>query len=860
MTTAVTLQWARIHLFIDAGLLSVSFANGMQATQGQLRAEELRSFLATETGLQLLNLGAVELNPDVEKGCRRVLGRQEYHQPGRRVNEIYLNAVQVHNDLSDKQKRRLASTDIRELIITQTKDRLMVDGLWKMDEASEPLKTPGEKMSWTPDEKAASRATHEQCVKMLLSIMLFHIEHPANRIAHKYALNWLEALESTPPPSPTRVPASPVMWRPRENPEFLAQQLLQTQREKQAENAINFAKLVKEGVGVRLVNLGSMPLTDEDLARHLNNKGNLRLRVQKKNDFSSNRHARNRCSEIYKTATHVVENLPDLSKERSKAQGLEKVVCERTIEELITGQAKSFWETDRQAVESLVPIMLFNLDNRPTAKCEAMDDNAAIASINWLRVRLRLPSFLTEHEAWLDNYLHCAFIGLTFNARPEIYTELTKWNVLELLGLKQFCYSPPEVRQTFQRRTAHIYRSALVALTQLQEADESFVRDLREEKKLILSATTALRAITEKTLAIMAQPAQADGTIPWTRIAIERKEIALHLIWILLECCRVATWEERVIVGGMTLPLECEEVADEWFCAWMDVQTDPESAPTLLADAVETPAAKAAPRRKKKLISSGCIAAPMRREQGWMDSMIMNPDGKRESIRVEEYCIETYKRQVESGARPPDELYTKDMLQYSNHDALANWEELVRCGKPTSPLRYFSVSLKAAKLSHHERMNEEQKSKADQLVEEIQDLEPKLDNWFNTLLREVTGTGISITAEKEGSSRDPITGARFPISTADIVHLHIIRYMPEGQKKSDAWDFMEGVYGRTSKLISLQQKLLDHLKASGDFKATIQEARDKWCKEHGVEPPEPPLEDGNDMTLWVALPPFFNNT
>lgn len=330
-------------------------------------------------------------------------------------------------------------------------------------------------------------------------------------------------------------------------------------------NSKTFGSLLKDATELELSKLANIHLTNEDLLEYQDalrlsdQRASLVMAPRKKHaprmaprpKYGANRSALSSAVDIFESAIEVVqETIVDLPL-RSEASNVQKFIVENTLNKVVL---RVSWKTDKHSTKKLILIMLFHLDAnfvRPkvsfevSGNAEPIQNKCYDVAIEWLSLRATLPAVLNEHETRWENFLSFAFIRLIYAQYPDINTKRELWDMMVILGLREYLYSTPAVKAVFRSRIAQIYATALDTLNHGVEGT-------------ILPTT-----VVEKTLDYL-RSQDVHGGMPWIVVRKKLKSAALHTIHVLLYQCEAVPPGMRIFMEDTSLALMCAEAATKW--------------------------------------------------------------------------------------------------------------------------------------------------------------------------------------------------------------------------------------------------------------------------------------------------------
>lgn len=605
-------------------------------------------------------------------------------------------------------------------------------------------------------------------------------------------------------------------------------------------------------------------------------------RAEPRSKHGCNRSALSCAVTIFESAIEVFEECIVDRPQRSEASEVQRSLVEETVERVIV---RASWHCDKQAATKMICFLLFHLDEdfvRPEVSFEIsgnadfIQDKCYDAAIEWLRVRAMLPAVLNEHEVACEEFLSQAFIQFSYGFCPSIDTKRELWELMAILGLREYLYSPPAVRAAFRHRIVQIYSTAEQALG--HEKGQEF----------ILSTT-----VIEKTLDLL-KSQESQGPLSWRTVQKKLKKAALRTIHILLYRCEVVPPKLRVAIDDATLATMCADVALKWErlrdgtgstssdvsdiaassateCA-ENAHPHPRSSPLhwnlyvglhnlltgtqgdvsdlnheLCADTtssvadIHTTDAPIDSKSNDKCIKPGCESrGPSGSGRGVTGTLCTTEKARfQANNQYSEDCSgSSDTRETGTGFRYAIEIHAvvDDPLPVIEdvpsiplhwhfvHDPEDFWvsKEQGQSGK------YFGISLESLRVRHWPRMSDQQRAEALRLRATTIEVFDAVKEAFQNLRVAVSGTNISATIATRGSDKYPDRRDPVPVPFTQLCRRHLKTL--EGQEKAKVRNLLRIADAMETMNGDRQQMQLDHLKASGDYQATWKALRDAYIR------------------------------
>lgn len=606
-------------------------------------------------------------------------------------------------------------------------------------------------------------------------------------------------------------------------------------------------------------------------------------RAEPRQKYGCNRSALSCAVTIFESAVEVFDDSMIDKPQRSEAAEVQKSFIEQTMERVIV---RASWDYDKQAVRKLICLVLFHLGEdfvRPEVSFEIsghadfIQDKCYDAAIEWLQVRAMLPAVLNEHEVACEKFLSDAFVRFAYGFSPSIDTKRELWDLMSILGLREYLYSPPAIRATFQHRIIQIYSTA----------EQALEHEIGGES---ISST----ALVEKTLDLL-KSQESHGPLSWRTVQKSLKKAALRTIHILLYRCEVVPPELRVAVDDITLATKCADVA----LKWERLRDGPRSPSPDVSDTTSSSATKCAGKAYSHPRSSALHSNLYIGLHNLLTGTQGNPSGLDHNVytdatssiadlqttaapvdgRSNDKCIETVveSRELSSSGRGVTGTLCaveKAPFQANNHfledhSGLSDTRETetgfryaiethaivddplpVIEDVPSIPLhwhfvhdpedfwiseerqqsgQYFGISLESLRVRHWPRMSDQQKAEALQLRATTIEAFDSVKEAFQNLRVAVSGTDIAATIATRGSDKYPDRRDPVPIPFTQLCRRHLNTLA--GQKKVEVRNLLRIADALENMNGDRQQKQLDHLKASGDYRATWKALRDAYIRD-----------------------------
>lgn len=604
--------------------------------------------------------------------------------------------------------------------------------------------------------------------------------------------------------------------------------------------------------------------------------------------YGANRSALSSSVDIFESAVEVFQETILSRPARAEAANVQRLILNKTLNRVVFRGPR---DGNRQSEEKLVLLMLFHLDAdfvKPHVSFEVSQNAEYIqhkcydAAVEWLSLRATLPAVLTEHEVECEKFLSFAFIRTIYARRPGIDTKKEFWDMMAILGLKEYLYSTPAIRAVFRKRIAQIYATAVDTLEREQAED-----------------TTLSAAVAQKTLDALRRK-DSHGGLSWAGVIKGQKKVALHTIEVLLYQCEVIPPAIRVAVDDLTLAMRCAEAATRWKHA--RDSTGPYSSIPLGAassSATKSPFAFSSiavePRTRVRssslppVLSTDIPGLPKATQQAILNNLLSSRiSTKWQHSHTADAAVEDVEEYSEAGSEleaprsalsrvvtgtsSPARRVRFDAVHPSAEDRgifpdLTKADTIIRHAVeiyaivdesppaiddvPSVPLHWhfvhdyedfwlsrergqkagvwFGVSLESLRIKHWPRMNMDQKKEASRLRALTVESFKVAKKAIQDLREEVSGTNIVATIATHGSEQYPDRPEKVPVPFTELCHRHLGTL--EGDKKARIKRSLAIAKRMQTINGNRQEAQVEHLRANGDYDTTWKELRDAFIRD-----------------------------